>query len=167
VLSPHGVPTALAATRLLPPDSLMAPLDEVEFRGRVATSSFLAKYGVTVDRDSAYERITARLAAARAAAFAAVSPGGVRPLPGTSMSPLTPTQQERESARQAREIAAQQRAADRQRAAETKAQHDAARAQQRTINTAIRTGGRLVTSRVGQDMIRGIFGTLFGGGKSR
>ena len=29
VLSPRGVPTPLAATRLLPPDSLMAPVDEV------------------------------------------------------------------------------------------------------------------------------------------
>jgi len=33
VLSPRGVPTPLAATRLLAPDSLMAPVDEVTFRG--------------------------------------------------------------------------------------------------------------------------------------
>ena len=52
VLSPRGVPTPLAATRLLPPDSSMAPLDEVQFRGRIATSPYLAKYGTTVDRDS-------------------------------------------------------------------------------------------------------------------
>ena len=58
VLSPRGVPTPLAATRLLAPDSLMAPIDEVQFRGRIATSPFQAKYGATVDRDSAYERIT-------------------------------------------------------------------------------------------------------------
>lgn len=38
VLSPTGVPTPLAGTRLLAPDSLMAPIDEVQFRGRVATS---------------------------------------------------------------------------------------------------------------------------------
>ena len=64
VLSPKGVPTPLAATRLLPPDSLMAPIDEVQFRGRIAMSPFLAKYGATVDRESAHEQITARLAAA-------------------------------------------------------------------------------------------------------
>src|SRR6185437_2435183 len=45
VLSPKGVPTPLAATRLLPPDSLMAPIDEVQFRGTIATSPFQAKYG--------------------------------------------------------------------------------------------------------------------------
>ena len=45
VLSPKGVPTPLAATRLLAPDSLMAPIDDVQFQGRIATSPFQAKYG--------------------------------------------------------------------------------------------------------------------------
>ena len=45
VLSPKGVPTPLAATRLLAPNSLMAPLDAVQFQGRIATSPFQAKYG--------------------------------------------------------------------------------------------------------------------------
>ena len=40
VLSPRGVPTALAPTRLLAPDSLMAPIDAVQFQGRIATSPF-------------------------------------------------------------------------------------------------------------------------------
>ena len=76
VLSPRGVPTPLAATRLLPPDSLMAPIDEVQFRGRIAMSPMQAKYGTTIDRDSAYERIGAKLAAAhQAAADAAVRAG--------------------------------------------------------------------------------------------
>ena len=39
----------------------------------------------------------------------------------------------------------------------------AKKAQQRTIDSVIRTGGRIVTSRAGQDLVRGIFGTLFGG----
>src|SRR3954447_9260405 len=72
-LTPKGTPTPLAATRLLPPDSLMAPIDDVEFMGRVATSQLRAKYGQTVDRESAHEIITARLEAARAAAANAAS----------------------------------------------------------------------------------------------
>jgi ribose 5-phosphate isomerase RpiB len=64
-------------------------------------------------------------------------------------------------------MATAQRAAERERKAEEKAQRDAAKAQQRTIDNAIRTGGRVVTSRLGQDIVRGVFGTLFGGGKSR
>ncbi|MBI3747472.1 MAG: DUF853 family protein [Chloroflexi bacterium] len=167
VLSPRGVPTPLAATRLLAPDSLMAPLDEVQFRGRIATSPYQAKYGVTVDRDSAYERITARLAAARTAAAEAATRPAAAPATPTGPATMTPAQQQREIARQARELAAQRRADERQRAAEARAQRAAERAQQRTIDSAIRTGGRVLTSRVGQDLIRGVFGTLFGGGKSR
>jgi len=167
VLSPRGVPTPLAATRLLPPDSLMAPIDEVQFRGRVATSPYQAKYGATVDRDSAYERITARLASARAAAADAAIREQVAPTTAGGLNTMTPAQQQREIARQAREIAAAQRAAERQRAAQARAEREAAKARQRTVDSAIRTGGRVVTSRIGQDIIRGVFGTLFGGGKRR
>jgi DNA helicase HerA-like ATPase len=167
VLSPRGVPTPLAATRLFAPDSLMAPIDAVQFEGRIATSPFQAKYGATVDRDSAHERITARLATARAAAAEAAMRDGVAPTTATGMNTMTPAQQQREINRQAKEIAAAQRAAERERKAQEKAERDAAKAQQRTIDNAIRTGGRVVTSRLGQDIVRGVFGTLFGGGKSR
>ncbi len=171
VLSPRGVPTPLAATRLLAPDSSMVPLDEVQFRGRIATSPYLAKYGTTVDRNSAYERITARIAAARAASADAATDAamraGVDPTTATGLNSMTPAQQQREVNRQAREIVAAQRAAERERKAQEKAQRDAARAQQKTIDTAIRTGGKVVSSRLGQDIVRGIFGTLFGGGKGR
>jgi DNA helicase HerA-like ATPase len=167
VLTPRGVPTPLAATRLLAPDSLMAPIDEVQFRGRIATSPYQAKYGATVDRDSAYERITARIGHARAAAAEAAMREGVAPTTATGMNTMTPAAQRREVQRQAREIAAAQRAAERERKAQEKAQRDAARAQQKSIDNAIRTGGRVVSSRAGQDLLRGIFGTLFGGGKGR
>ena len=167
VLAPNGVPTPLAATRLLAPDSLMAPIDEVEFRGRIATTPFLAKYGPTVDRDSAHERITARLSSARAAAAEAAMRENVAPTSADGLNTMTPAQQKREIARQARELAAARRAAERQRAAQAKAEREAARARQRSIDNAIRTGGRVATSRIGQDIIRGVFGTLFGGGRGR
>jgi septal ring factor EnvC (AmiA/AmiB activator) len=78
---------------------------------------------------------------------------------------MTPRQQQAEIRRQAAEMAKAQRAAERERAAQVKAQREAQRAQQRTIDSAIRTGGRIVTSRIGQEAVRGILGTLFGGGK--
>ena len=77
VLSPRGVPTPLAATRLIAPDSLMAPIDQVQFQGQIATSPFHEKYGTTIDRDSAHERITARLASAKQAAVDAAVRAGV------------------------------------------------------------------------------------------
>jgi ribose 5-phosphate isomerase RpiB len=80
---------------------------------------------------------------------------------------MTPAQQKREIARQARELAAARRAAERQRAAQARAEREAARARQRSVDNAIRTGGRIATSRIGRDIIRGVFGTLFGGGRGR
>ena len=84
---------------------------------------------------------------------------------------MTPAQQARRSSRQQKAIEAAQvkaaREAERQRRADEKAAVAAAKARQKTIDTALRTGGKVVTSRLGQDVIRGIFGTLFGGGKSR
>ena len=171
VLSPRGIPTPLAATRLLPPDSLMAPVHQATFQGLVASSPLHAKYGTTVDRDSAHERITARIGAARQAAVEAATRAGLDPTTAGGLNGMTPAQQQREIARQQREIeAAEKRAAkeaDRQRRAAEKAAEADARARQRTIDTAIRTGGKVVTSRMGQDIIRGVFGTLFGGGRKR
>ena len=167
VLSPRGVPTPLAATRLLAPDSLMAPIDEVQFRGRIAMSPLATKYGATVDRESAHELITARLAAARAAASAAA--GGALPGGAGEAGPatMTPAQQRREMERMAKEQARVQRDAERQRKAEAAERARAARDRQRSIDNAIRTGGRVVTSRIGQDLLRGVFGTIFGGGRRR
>ena len=166
VLSPKGIPTPLAATRLLPPDSLMAALPDADLQARVAASSFSTKYGRTVDRDSAYEMITARLASAKAAAAEAAAQqavtAGVPPTTAGGLNTMTPAQQQREVARQAREMAAAQRAAERERAAAAKQARADARAHDRMISTGVRTAGRVVTSRLGQDLIRGVFGTLFG-----
>ncbi|HJP88452.1 MAG TPA: helicase HerA-like domain-containing protein, partial [Candidatus Limnocylindrales bacterium] len=79
VLSPRGVPTPLAATRLLAPDSLMAALAPAELQGRISTSTLHSKYGATVDRDSAKERLDARIAAGRAAAAQSTAAYGGAP----------------------------------------------------------------------------------------
>jgi uncharacterized protein len=61
VLSPDGVPTPVAWTRLYPPLSRMAPADPPTVQRVVADSSIHARYAQPVDPDSAYERLTARL----------------------------------------------------------------------------------------------------------
>jgi len=170
VLSPRGVPTPLAATRLIPPDSLMAALPDADLQARIAASSFSTKYGQTIDRESAYELITGRLASAKAAAAAAAAQqaaaapptAAVPPTTAGGLNTMTPAQQQREIARRAREMAAAQRAADRERAAAARQARADARAHDRMIATGVRTAGRVVTSRLGQDLIRGVFGTLFG-----
>ena len=167
VLSPKGVPTPLAATRLLPPDSRMAPLTPAEIASVVAASPLAARYNQAVDRESAYEIITARLANAHAAATAAAAAATPVPGPATaaSMGVLTPAQQQREIARQARELESARREAERERKAQERATRAAERQQQKTMETAIRTAGRVATSGAGQSLIRGLFGTIFGTGK--
>ena len=62
VLSDNGAPTPVAWTRLRPPASLMAQLDPDQQKAMVAASPLLAEYGTPVDRDSAYERLLAKVA---------------------------------------------------------------------------------------------------------
>jgi DNA helicase HerA-like ATPase len=83
MLSPKGVPTPLAATRLVPPDSLMDAVDEATRARLIEAGSLRSKYAEEVDRESAHEMITARLnGAAEVAAevVAAEAPTGT-PLP--------------------------------------------------------------------------------------
>ena len=173
VLSPRGVPTPLAATRILPPDSLMAPLPPAEFQSRIAASLLATKYATTIDRESAHEMISGRIVAARAAAIDAAAQDAVRdqvsPTSAGGLNTMTPAQQRREMARQERVIAAAEKAAERQRAAEARRQASLERVRQadarrrdKQVQTAIKTGGRVLTSKAGQDIIRGVFGTLFG-----
>jgi DNA helicase HerA-like ATPase len=166
VLSPRGVPTPLAATRLLPPDSLMAALPDADLQARIASASLKAKYGQTVDRQSAYEMITARLASAKQAAAEATAQGaiaaGAPPTTATGLNTMTAAEQEREIRRQAKEMAAAERAAEKARAAAQRQARADARSRDRMVETGVRTAGRVVTSRAGQDLLRGVFGTLFG-----
>jgi hypothetical protein len=148
----------------------MAALSDADLQARVAASPFRAKYGQTIDRQSAYEIITGKIEAARAAAAEqaaqaapAAQPAGAPPTTATGLNTMTPAQQQREIARQAREMAAAQRAAERERAAAQRRARADARQRDRMVETGVRTAGRVLTSKAGQDIIRGVFGTLFGG----
>jgi DNA helicase HerA-like ATPase len=151
VLSPRGIPTPLAATRLLAPDSSMDPLDDDEFQRRVAASPLQTKYGTTMDRDSAYERITARLVNARAAAAEQAARAQMSPTTNAGLNTMTPGQQRREIQRQVREAKAAQKAAEREAKARAAEQRREARDRQRTINNAVRVGG---------SVLRGVFDIL-------
>lgn len=62
VLSDRGTPTPVAWTMLRSPRSLMAPADPAALQRAVDGSPLIATYGRPVDRESAYERLAARLA---------------------------------------------------------------------------------------------------------
>ncbi|MEV7530935.1 helicase HerA-like domain-containing protein [Streptomyces hydrogenans] len=73
VLSERGAPTPVAATRLRAPESLMGPVDPAVLEAAVQGSPLYGRYAQAVDRESAYERLSADEAArsARAAETAA------------------------------------------------------------------------------------------------
>ncbi len=81
VLSPKGVPTPLAATRLVPPDSLMQAVDEATRQQLLAAGALGTKYAQDIDRESAHEIINARLGTAKEAAGISPAPAGGVPLP--------------------------------------------------------------------------------------
>jgi DNA helicase HerA-like ATPase len=147
VLSPRGVPTALAPTLLLPPDSLMAPMPPELLRHHVTSSWLFSRYAQPVDRESAHEVLGGRIAAARAAAGApgAATPGGA----GSRGSATIAREQERRA-----------RAAEREAAAERKRQASEAAAARREDQQDARRRQRMLED-LGGDIIRGAFGTLF------
>jgi hypothetical protein len=68
VMSERGAPTPVAWTMLRAPRSRMAPADAAAITAAVSGSPLQAEYGQAVDRDSAYERLAAKLAPAPAPA---------------------------------------------------------------------------------------------------
>ena len=68
VLSERGAPTPVAWTRLRPPRSLMAAIGEPAVTEAAKASPLWPRYGETIDRESAYERLAARTGASQAPA---------------------------------------------------------------------------------------------------
>jgi DNA helicase HerA-like ATPase len=86
VMSERGAPTPVAWTMLRAPRSRMAPADADAVTQAVAGSPLQAEYGQAVDRESAYERLTARLAPPPPPA----APQAPRPGPGPRTAPPPP-----------------------------------------------------------------------------
>ncbi|GAA1999333.1 DUF853 family protein [Nakamurella flavida] len=84
VLSERGAPTPVAWTRIRPPRSLMAPSPVADRQAALTASPLLGRYQVVLDRESAYEMLTGRLAHAGDAAAPA---GGTAPPPTSTPTP--------------------------------------------------------------------------------
>jgi DNA helicase HerA-like ATPase len=168
VLSPNGVPTPLAPTRLVPPDSSMAALPPDQLAARVSGGSLYAKYAQAVDPQSAHEIITTRIQAAQAAAqTAAQAPapaggGGYAATPTVVFGGMTAAQQRAA----AKKIEAAQKAAQREAEREAKRQAREAAAAQKAAERA-RLQREKEMAQIGNTVIRGVFGTLFGGSRRR
>jgi DNA helicase HerA-like ATPase len=88
VLSERGAPTPVAWTRLRPPRSLMAAIGEPAVTESAKASPLWARYGETIDRESAYERLAARTGANQAPATPAEPvPADQPPQPAPPQAP--------------------------------------------------------------------------------
>jgi DNA helicase HerA-like ATPase len=63
VMDPDGTPTPVAWTRMRAPQSLMAPTPDEVLRPGIAASALMARYGQSLDRDSAHEILARKLQA--------------------------------------------------------------------------------------------------------
>ncbi|WP_067714804.1 helicase HerA-like domain-containing protein [Nocardia yamanashiensis] len=74
VLSEKGAPTPVAWARMQPPRSLMDTIGDAGIRSRAQQSTLYAKYGQTIDRDSAYEIMAEKIEKAAREAEEAPAP---------------------------------------------------------------------------------------------
>jgi uncharacterized protein len=92
VMNERGAPTPVAWTRLRAPESLMAPADPAAMQASVAASPLFAKYAEPVDRESAREKLAAKLEAGAAKAEAEAAP---REKAAPRTTPKAPTRRRR------------------------------------------------------------------------
>ena len=134
----------------------MAALPPDELQRRIQAGALYSTYAIPIDRQSAHEIISARLAAAQAA-VAAMQPGAAGSGSAATGGP-TPAQERAEIERRARELERIRRDAERE--TRTHAREDAA--EQRAAERARLQREREI-SQVGTTVLRGVLGTLFGG----
>jgi DNA helicase HerA-like ATPase len=131
VLSERGAPTPVAWTMLRAPRSTMGPLDPAELQRAVAASPLQARYGQPIDRDSAHERLAARMTPPAA-------PPAPRPqAPRSEESPEEPPRRRSREAEPA----------------------DDGVVQSVLGSSAFRSFARSAASALGREVARGIFGT--------
>ena len=87
VLSDRGVPTPVAWTRMKAPNSLMDPSPQATMDAVVGASQLKTKYADLVDRESAYEKLAARLQAAPAAPAGSQAPAPSPAAPAPTSAP--------------------------------------------------------------------------------
>ncbi|MFF4424931.1 helicase HerA-like domain-containing protein [Streptomyces sp. NPDC001549] len=141
VLSEKGAPTPVAATRLRAPQSLMGPIAAADLEQAVKSSLLWSRYAAPVDRESAYEKISAEQAAAEARAEAAAAAAEAE-------------KEAKEAEKEAKE--AEKEAA---RAARTAPKPDPSLAEQVVGSGLFRSLARSVGTQLGREISRSIFGT--------
>ncbi|MGW6354817.1 helicase HerA-like domain-containing protein [Streptomyces sp. NPDC055092] len=132
VLSEKGAPTPVAATRLRAPESLMGPIDAAALDRAVKESLLYPRYANAVDRESAYEKLTAQEAE---------------------------TQARKDAEAQAAQAAKAEKAAARGSGERGKSKEDASVVEQVVGSGIFKSLARSVGTQLGREISRSLFGT--------
>ncbi len=144
LLDERGQPTIVERAFIRPPESRLAPLSQSERQELIRSSVVYGTYEKVVDRESAAEILAQRASAAPGAAIRGGLPVGSQKAPesgGSLTSGLTGLLLGSVGPRGGK--------------------HDG------LVETMARSAVRSIGSRVGREIIRGVLGSLFGGGRRR
>ena len=142
-LEDKGIPGVVERTLVRPPSSQLGPIDPAVRAAIIAASPMAAKYGMTIDRDSAYERLRVKAGGGKAGRAGEDAPqSGQTDLP------------EFQNARRYRDGATPK--ATTTRSAEGSSRND-------SLGEAFaKSFARQLGTRTGQAVVRGILGSIFG-----
>jgi DNA helicase HerA-like ATPase len=148
VLSEKGAPTPVAWTRMRAPVSAMSPADPAAMEAMVAASPQSARYAAPVDRQSAYELLTARAARAEADAAAAAAADAAREEAEKAAAAAA-----KEADRRAKELARIEK--EQREAARRQTSRPSSRSAPGPLDSLLRSAG----TALGREITRSIFGT--------
>jgi len=134
-LDEHGRPTVVERGMILPPSSRIGPLAADERKAAIAASVLYGHYEKSVDRESAYEKLTggeaqsapARPAPAETAEAGGGMLGGIGDLLGGVLG------------------------------------GGSSRGRQTAVEAAVKSAARAIGSQVGREIVRGVLGSILGG----
>lgn len=140
LLDEQGTPGVVERGFVLPPASRIGPLSPDERKKLISASVFAGKYDKAVDRESAYERLAGKPAAQPTTPQATPAPEQPAPAKGGIVSTIGAVLNT----------------------------HTGKTARSQTVGEVLlKTTARSVGNQIGRELVRGILGTLMGGGGGR
>jgi DNA helicase HerA-like ATPase len=151
VLDEEGIPTVVKQCKILPPQSMMGALDDDTRKSEIVNNLLYTKYTQELDRESAYELLTKKVAVEAEEAAEAKA--------AMEAEKLRLKEEAAAEKQRAREAEAAQKAAERKAAAQEK---EVKRAVKNVARSATGTIGREIGKSIGNS-VGGSFGKRLGG----
>ena len=142
LLDDKGRPTIVERAFIVPPASHIGPLADAERQQAINASGLASKYRNTVDRQSAYERLTSRTAEAAAPSRPTAPAPGAPSSPAPGSNPIGDLVFGKTGPRGGRQS-------------------------QGVLEAVTKSAARAIGSELGRQIMRGVLGSILGGGRRR